>query len=124
MKNELGIEIKCENCWNSSLNTWLATGNKCELYREDGKIVINTKRCRFWITDDAYNARIKELQQQVEELEAENNGLNEYYQEQQFTEEELNTLKDILQDYYRVYTTQHYRTKPLLNKIERILKNE
>jgi hypothetical protein len=73
MKNELGIEIKCENCWNSSLNTWLATGNKCELYREDGEAVVNTKRCRFWATDDAYEARIKELQKQVEELEAKRN---------------------------------------------------
>ena len=106
MKNELGIEVSCVNCWNSSLNTWRATGNKCELYNEDGKNVVNTKRCHFWITDSAYEARIKELQ--------ENN----------FTEDELNTLKDILQDYFRVYTTQHYRTQPLLNKIEQILKTQ
>ena len=64
MKNELGIEKKCENCWHCSLYTWRATGNTCELCEEDGKHVLNTKRCHFWITDDAYKARIKELQEQ------------------------------------------------------------
>ena len=104
MKNELGIEIKCENCWHSSLNTWLATGNKCELHGEDGKIVINTKRCRFWITNDAYEARIKELQ------------------EQQLTEKELQFIKNRLDECIEEWDVPDmvFMAHQILKKIERI----
>lgn len=93
MKNELGIEICCENC----LKDYCTGQHQLEC----------KKVPKYFVpTQEAYEIRIKELQ------------------EQQFTEDELKTLNGILQDYFRVYTTQHYKTKPLLNKIERILNNE
>lgn len=101
MKNELGIKICCENCKHCTDN-----GNGCGLIEMPNDGIFGTRHCAFSPSKEAYEIRIKELQ------------------EQQFTEEELNTLNGILQDYFRVYTTQHYRTKPLLNKIERILNNE
>ena len=102
MKNELGIEVCCENCWHSSSNTWRANGNKCELYEEDGKNVVNTKRCRFWITNDVYESRIKELQ------------------EQKFTEEELQFIKRAVFEYSEM---SDFDYKPILKKIDQTLKN-
>ena len=95
MKNELGIEVCCENC----TYTYPANYRLCD-------DCLGRDLADFCPSYLALQARIKELQ--------ENN----------FTEEELNILKDIIQDYFRVYTTQHYRTQPLLNKVEQILKTQ
>lgn len=99
MKNELGIEICGENCKGDVIPNYDCA--KC------GQKKCGDENCQYFAPKE------KSLKQRIKEL-----------QEQQFTEDELKTLNGILQDYFRVYTTQHYRTKPLLKKIERILNNE
>ena len=99
MKDELGIEICGENCKGDVIPNYDCP--KC------GQEKCGDDNCQY------FSPKEKLLKERIKEL-----------QENNFTEEELNTLKDILQDYFRVYTTQHYRTQPLLNKIEQILKTQ
>lgn len=59
MKNELGIEIKCENCW----------------FKYDCDSVVektckrNGRNALFKPSTNAYKSRIRELQKQVAKLE-------------------------------------------------------
>ena len=59
MKNELGIEVCCENCKHYN-------GKGCTRIEEDNKSVFNTPRCWFLCDIVAYSKRIIELQEQLE----------------------------------------------------------
>ena len=62
MKDELGIEIRCENCKFCS-KQW------CTLLEETTMRVSETVRCVFKPDDIIYKQRIEELQEQVAKLE-------------------------------------------------------
>ena len=115
MKNELGIEVCCYNCYLKH-DCNLPVENACRI---DGQ------HLSFLPSIEASSKRIKELQEQVKELESENNGLNEYYQQQQFTEKELHIIKNMITillshnlQLYELHLT------PLLKKLERIINEQ
>ena len=92
MKNELGIEVKCENCLDS------------QMFCRDNEVECSS----FIARSEAYKQRIKELQ------------------EQQFTWDELNTIKSIIIEVKRVRHPRYCGFHPtqLLSKIERILNEQ
>lgn len=115
MKNELGIEMCCENCENAF--------DGC--YGDKEEVCQSQDYCFFVATTEAYKQRIKVLQQQVDELESENNGLNEYYQQQQLTTEELQFIKNRLDECIEEWDVPEmvFMAHQILKKIEQTLKN-
>ncbi len=127
MKNELGIEVKCDNCW-FRLDCDDTVRKTCKK---------NGLKTIFKPSIKAYKSRIKELQKVMrEEADAIDLGvsaLNKHYEEQiqrlkkqVFTWDELNLIKSIIIEVKRVNHLRYYgfHPTPLLNKIERILNNE
>ena len=114
MKNELGIEVCCDNCY-LKYDCNLPVENACRI---DGQ------HLSFLPSIEASAKRIKELQEQVKELESENNGLNEYYQQQQFTEEELQFIKNRLDECIEEWDVPEmvFTAHQILKKIEQALK--
>ena len=122
MKNELGIEVKCDNCY-LKFDCNLPIENACR---------INGQHLSFMPSIEACSTRIKELQKVMrEEADAIDLGvsaLNKHYeeqiqrlQEQQFTEKELNSLQVAL-----ILAKDEFDFTPadnLLKKIEQTLKN-
>lgn len=68
MKNKLGIEIHCENCKQCTDN-----GNGCGIMEDDNQSVFGTHRCVFSPSTEAYETRIKELQEQLTKQEGKQN---------------------------------------------------
>lgn len=97
MKNELGIEICCDNC--------ITDGNAGYKHCEKCK---KQNFANFDANFQACEARIKELQ------------------EQQFTWDELNTIKSIIIEVKRVRHPRYCGFHPtqLLSKIERIINEQ
>ena len=127
MKNELGIEVKCDNCY-LKFDCNLPIENACR---------INGQHLSFMPSIEACSTRIKELQKVMcEEADAIDLGvsaLNKHYEEQiqrlkkqVFTWDELNLIRNIIIEVKRVNHLRYYgfHPTPLLNKIERILNNE
>lgn len=114
MKNELGIEVCCGFCAKSFYS--VSEMKDCE----------KNPNKHFKPTDLIKTARIKELQEQVKELESENNGVNEYYQQQQFTEEELQFIKNRLDELIEEWDVPEmvFMAHQILKKIERIINEQ
>ena len=99
MKNELGIEVCCYNCKHYN-------GKGCTWVEEDNKRVFKTSRCWFLCDVVAYSKRIKELQ------------------EQQFTKEELQFIKNRLDECIEEWDVPDmvFMEHQILKKIEQTLK--
>lgn len=67
MKDKNGIEIKCENC--DDFIPVGTNGRGCSLYEEDCENVFGEKKCIFRTSREAYEARIAELQNSLDETE-------------------------------------------------------
>lgn len=67
MEDKNGIEICCENC--DDFIPVGTNGRCCALYEEDCENVFGEKRCIFWASREAYEARIAELQNSLDETE-------------------------------------------------------
>ena len=124
MKNELGIEVKCENCL-SGVNA-----NTCCWYPEkDSSKIVSTNLCHFKPYSKVIIARIKELQAKLEKYERDEGGatfaelLHEVVtlRKQQFTTEELQFIKRAVLEYSEM---SDFDYKPVNEKIERILNDE
>lgn len=63
MKDKNGIEIKCENC--DDFTPVGTNGRGCALYEEDCENVFGEKRCTFRASNEAHEARIAELQNEL-----------------------------------------------------------
>lgn len=101
MKNELGIKICGENCKGDVIPNYDCP--KC------GQKKCGDENCQYFAPKE------KLLKQRIREL-----------QEQQFTWDELNLIRNIIIEVKRVHHPRYYgfHPTPLLNKIERILNNE
>lgn len=131
MKNELGIEVKCEYCL-SGVNA-----NTCCWYPEkDSSKIVSTNLCHFKPYSKVFIARIKELQKVMrEEADAIDLGvsaLKKHYEgkiqrleEQQFTKEELQFIKDRLDECIEEWDVPDmvFMAHQILKKIEQSLKN-
>ena len=63
MKDKNRIEIKCENC--DDFIPVGTNGRGCALYEEDCENVFGEKRCIFRASSEALEARIAELQKEL-----------------------------------------------------------
>lgn len=97
MKNELGIEVCCENCENAF--------DSC--YGDKEEVCQSQDYCFFIATTEAYEKRIKELQ------------------ELQFTEAELQFIKNRLDECIEEWDVPDmvFMAHQILKKIEQTLKN-
>lgn len=113
MKNELGIEVCCENCKQCTDN-----GNGCGLIEMPNDGIFGTRHCTFSPSKEAYETRISTLNKHYEEQ-------IQKMKEQQFTKAELNTIIDALQMAKEefAFCPEEKAFEGILKKIEQISKN-